>query len=546
MHRRSSSSLAAALVAATLALCLAGCQAAFSPAPESAPADSKAVTSTVLAENFNTGTKTSYSTAKVTLSSGSWTFTNALLGTSSSDRKNGAQSARVTSTGKLTMNFDKTGGAGIVTLYHGIFGSDSSATWELYYSTNQGSTWTKAGSTVTTSSTSLAQASFAVNASGSIRFEIRKTSGTGRLNFDDFAVGDYSDSTTGLSVTPTSASFAAAGGTSSASVTSTVAWTATSSASWLSLSPSSGSGSSTLSMTAAANTGTSSRTATVAVSGSGVSPVTVSVTQAASSSTSVFTEDMGLPQAIRDYYRSAYGLSGTALKAKLQGIITSTHTPKTYAGLWTMYNTTDVAPNGKVWDIYSSTSADGSTAAYWFTLGTDQAGTYSAEGQVYNREHSWPKVTFGGSTSSVPGTDGHHAIPTDGYVNNKRSDYSYGEVGTASWTSQNGSKLGSARSGLGFTGTVFEVIDAYKGDIARMHFYMSLRYYNNSLFASCDWANAGAKLKPWYATMLKSWAAKDPVSAKEIARNSAVQAYQGNRNPFIDYPELINLIDLTN
>ena len=90
------------------------------------------------------------------------------------------------------------------------------------------------------------------------------------------------------------------------------------------------------------------------------------------------------------------------------------------------------------------------------------------------------------------------------------------------------------------------MIDAYKGDIARMHFYMALRYYNDSLFLNCDWANPGAKLKPWYDTMLKSWAAKDPVSAKETARNSAVQAYQGNRNPFIDYPELVDLIDLTN
>lgn len=261
----------------------------------------------------------------------------------------------------------------------------------------------------------------------------------------------------------------------------------------------------------------------------------------------VFTENMSLPLAVRDYYRSAYGLSGTALKAKLQQIITSSMTGKGYSALWTMYKTTDVAPNGKVWDMYSSTSADGTSAAYWFTFGTNQdSGSGSSEGQFYNREHSWPNSTFGATSNALAYSDGHHVTPTDKIVNNKRSNYAYGEVGTPSWTSRNGSKFGPARAGLGFTGDVFEVINIYKGDHARMHFYMALRYYNNSTFLVCDWSNAGAKLKPWYDTMMRSWASLDPVSAKETARNNTVQAYQGNRNPFIDYPELLNLISLTN
>jgi endonuclease I len=264
----------------------------------------------------------------------------------------------------------------------------------------------------------------------------------------------------------------------------------------------------------------------------------------------VFTENPALPKAIRDYYRAAYGLSGAALKAKLHEIVMAGHSSGTYAGLWTMYQTTDVAPNGKVWDMYSSTSSDGSTASYWFTFVTDQdKGSGSAEGLVYNREHTWPNSTFGATANVAAFADGHHVTPTDKEVNNKRSNYAYGEVGTPTWTSQNGSKLGPPRAGLGYTGSqasVFEVIDAYKGDIARMHFYMALRYYGDTLFADCDWAAAGARLKPWYDAMLKAWAEKDPVSPKEVARNQAVETYQGNRNPFIDYPELAGLLDLEN
>ncbi|MBN1519744.1 MAG: endonuclease [Spirochaetales bacterium] len=257
-----------------------------------------------------------------------------------------------------------------------------------------------------------------------------------------------------------------------------------------------------------------------------------------------FTENLSLPQAVRDYYRPAYGLSGAELKSAIQGIITNSHDPGTYTGLWTMFASSDVAPNGKVWDMYSNTSADGSTAAYWFTLVEDQAGNYSTEGDVYNREHSWPKSTFG---DAEPGySDGHHICATDGYVNGRRSNYAYGEVDSASWTSQNGSLLGLARSGLGYTGTVFEPIDAYKGDLARMHFYMAVRYYGSSDFLDCAWSKPGAKLKTWYDDMLRAWAAADPVSDKERVRNNAVQAHQDNRNPFIDYPELLDLLDLEN
>ena len=135
-------------------------------------------------------------------------------------------------------------------------------------------------------------------------------------------------------------------------------------------------------------------------------------------------------------------------------------------------------------------------------------------------------------------SDAHHVIPTDGKVNGQRSNYPHGNVTSATWTSLNGSKRGTGSNNAGYSGNVFEPIGIYKGDIARIYFYFSVRYRSNG---SCsDWAamSSGAVLKAWAATVYKAWHTADPVSDKERARNTAIQGRQGNRNPFIDYPDL--------
>ncbi|BDX38515.1 hypothetical protein CYCD_18700 [Tenuifilaceae bacterium CYCD] len=153
---------------------------------------------TSFSETFESGTKTSYTAASVTLTTGSWYFNNALIGTSTGDRKSGSKSARITSTGKLTMQFNKTTGAGTVTIYHAKYSSDGTSTWDLYMSTNSGSSWSKVGSTVTTSSTTLTAANFTVNQSGNVRFEIRKLTGTSyRINIDNISISDYTSSSGG-------------------------------------------------------------------------------------------------------------------------------------------------------------------------------------------------------------------------------------------------------------------------------------------------------------------------------------------------------------
>ncbi len=143
-------------------------------------------------EDFETGTKTAYAVGDVVFSSGTWTLNDALVGTTTSDPKNGAKSIRTRNSGTVTMKFDRTDGASTVTVQHAKYGTDANSTWGLWYSTNSGSTWAQTGSSVTTSSTTLQTASFTVNITGTIRFEIRKTDGTAsRVNFDDFTINDY-------------------------------------------------------------------------------------------------------------------------------------------------------------------------------------------------------------------------------------------------------------------------------------------------------------------------------------------------------------------
>lgn len=230
------------------------------------------------------------------------------------------------------------------------------------------------------------------------------------------------------------------------------------------------------------------------------------------------------------YYNGTEVLSGNDLRLALHNIIDD-HTQKSYDYVWTAYATTDLKSNGKIWDMYTHIE---------FTLYDDQQTTGSDMSACYNREHSWPK-SWANNTYPMY-TDIFHLYPVQALANSYRNNNPYGEVGTATYTSPNGSKLGSARTGLGYTGTVFEPIDAYKGDLARTYFYMTTRYYTED----SDWGSSGmsdkCELQPWAIEMLLNWHALDPVSQKELGRNEAVYAIQGNRNPFIDDPDFADRI----
>lgn len=237
-----------------------------------------------------------------------------------------------------------------------------------------------------------------------------------------------------------------------------------------------------------------------------------------------------LAQIPAGYYSAAKGKSGKALKTALHGAIKS-HVARSYDNLWDDYKTTDVRADGKIWDMYSNITS-------YVPGGSAQGKNYRKEGDSYNREHSFPKSWFNDAKPMY--TDLFHVYPTDGYVNNRRSNYPFGETAGETYQSSGGfSKLGKCTVS-GYSGTVFEPADEYKGDFARSYFYMATCYEDKIASWSSPMLSGDSytAFSSWALQMLLRWAAQDPVSEKEIARNNAVYGIQKNRNPFIDFPGL--------
>lgn len=249
------------------------------------------------------------------------------------------------------------------------------------------------------------------------------------------------------------------------------------------------------------------------------------------------------PNGTGAYYQTADGKSGRELKTAMAEII-NPHEVLGYSDLWEAFKSTDAREDGRVWDMYSNI-----TNYVFVNKGTN----YNVEGDCYNREHSMPKSWFNDKYPMY--TDLVHLIPADGYVNGRRSNYPFGETEGERFKSINEfSKLGKSTVS-GYDGTVFEPNDEYKGDFARIYFYMATCYEDNisswtiieekgnqayvhteehDVFAG----NAYPAYTGWTLDMLMRWADEDPVSQKEIDRNNAVYELQGNRNPYVDYPGL--------
>lgn len=260
------------------------------------------------------------------------------------------------------------------------------------------------------------------------------------------------------------------------------------------------------------------------------------------------------------YYDGTSGLTGYALKSKLNEIISNGALDLGYGsgtgGLWLTYQTSDrdyfYENNGTILDMYSEIPSGPDAYEYIWgqaSVGGNQCGNgANHENSCYNREHTLPKTYFGGQNAVPMANDAHFVIPSDYYVNSMRSNYPYGEISNPTWTSTNGTKIGSC-SFPGYGGTVFEPINEFKGDIARMQLFFVTRY-EDRLASFVPYQTASSPLdgtvdrgfKQWYINLLLKWAAQDPVSPREIARNNAVYARQKNRNPFIDHPEWINMI----
>ena len=237
-----------------------------------------------------------------------------------------------------------------------------------------------------------------------------------------------------------------------------------------------------------------------------------------------------------DYYVNALNKGDQALLTALHNIITS-HTNIGYDGLWDAYADTDTDPNGYYIDMYST---------YDKYTYSDKCGSYSNIGDCINREHSVPKSWWGGGKQPQY-SDIFNIVPTDGYVNNQRSNYPYG-VCEGGVRLTNGQYVAKGRKGTsthaGYSGVVFEPDDEYKGDFARAYFYMAACY--NDVIS--NWTQSGGSVffagnsYPVFTTyainLLMEWHRLDPVSEKETTRNCYAHSWQGNRNPFIDHPEL--------
>ena len=173
-----------------LAACgLLACTSSPSATTTTAAAPPAQTPAAAFPETFEAGRKGSYDTADEQLATGPWLFTNALIGSTEQDHKDGAHAARLRAGGRLTMQFDAPAGVRKISLLAAAYGQDGPSTWELWVSRDHGRTWQRNGQPQTTSGPTLRPAVFEGIAAEPLRLEIRKTdAGKGRLNLDDISL----------------------------------------------------------------------------------------------------------------------------------------------------------------------------------------------------------------------------------------------------------------------------------------------------------------------------------------------------------------------
>ena len=269
----------------------------------------------------------------------------------------------------------------------------------------------------------------------------------------------------------------------------------------------------------------------------------------------LFIAGLAYSQIPSNYYDSANGLSGYALKTQLKNIVTSGHTynASSYDNLFTAYASTDrdyyYENDGSLLDIYSENPTGSETS---YNIPNDECGgNITGEGQCYNREHLFPQGFFNNSDALPMVSDIHTVVPTDGFVNNGRSNYPFGIVSNTNTSYANGSKWGTGNN-YGYTNRVFEPIDEFKGDIARALLYFAVRYEDN--WNDNGWEAPDASpynplngtsdqfYETWFINTMLDWHAADPVSQRELDRNDEAYNFQGNANPFVNHPEYAALI----
>ena len=247
------------------------------------------------------------------------------------------------------------------------------------------------------------------------------------------------------------------------------------------------------------------------------------------------------------YYDAIQGKKGEALKTALFQIIKGgerlNYGPNTYHssnnppqwqvgdikayGTWHGFQLADQLSNGCVWDMYSTTKR------YFPIKGGSAAGM--------DIEHSLPKSWWGGTENDAY-TDLYHLNPADRVANNNKSNYPPGILNDSNKVNNGVFFMGQDKEWNGFA---FCVIDEYKGDFARAYFYVATAYHDmkwDAAYSKYVTNDSYLTFTPYLVNVLLQWHRIDPVSEKEISRLDAVSSIQHNRNPYIEYPELVEYI----
>lgn len=286
------------------------------------------------------------------------------------------------------------------------------------------------------------------------------------------------------------------------------------------------------------NSATTIDESTLTDSGSISSSTSENITTSSSSSTNIisFVDE-------NNYYAKASG-TGLTLFNNLRSIINSGFKTLGYNGLDDAYPITDVRDDGHINDYYSNVTN--------WDIDDLNNGNYKKEGDLFNKEHSIPKSWWGGSKSNQ-GCDVYIVVPTDGYVNNRRSNFCFGEVdkNNIKYASANNYCLLGKSKISSYQGTenVFEPNDEWKGDFARIYFYALTKWKNsenwtggNGKYFFSGSLNTNMGLTNYAVNLLLSWNKLDPVSEYERKKNDAAYTLQGNRNPYVDHPEYVEEI----
>lgn len=230
----------------------------------------------------------------------------------------------------------------------------------------------------------------------------------------------------------------------------------------------------------------------------------------------------------------ANGTRCAPLKTALHDLIDG-HTSITYGDVPDFMCASDIDINGNIINRYAN-----------LTGNCPNSGSLPGS---FNRDHVFPSSWWGGSSGSTQYSDIHNLFPSDASTNSAKSNYALGLVGSASYTSSNGTKVG-ADSPNCMANDVFEPIAIYKGDFARVFLYMATRY--EDIIVGWETQNGtgnnamnGDPFTVYESCLLDlilQWHANDPVSQLEIDRNDAIFGVQENRNPFVDHPEYVDMI----